>query len=152
MRFEMTRAEAPPDDWVKFDKGWTGGSCYDLAFAQGQAYAATHHGGVLRLDARSTASTWKAPRLNSGLPLNQTADPAAGIKRDGLARVRAVAADPETGRLLAGGPAGVFRSDDRGEAYVVVSVRASDQVTLPPTWLFCPGVHELTVVTEHESH
>jgi Baseplate J-like protein len=150
-RYELTGSEAPPEGWMHFDKSWSGGSCYALAFAQGQAYAATHHGGVLRLDSRSASSAWRGVRLTSGLPLNRDAEPAAAPgEREGLARVVAVAADPVTGRVLAGGPLGIFRSDDRGEVYVPVSIRESDQVTLPPTWLFVPGEHELTVVHQHE--
>jgi hypothetical protein len=144
----MTRADDPPEGWVPFTKEWKGGSCYSLAFARGQAYAATHHGGILRLDARSTTASWRPVPLNAGLPLNR--DPDARQPREGLARVSSVGADLVSGRVMAGGPQGVFRSDDGGESYQPTSVHETDQVTLPPSWLFCPGEHDLTVISEDE--
>jgi hypothetical protein len=51
---------------------------------------------------------------------------------------------------MVGTPDGVFRSQDETE-YVSVSTRDFDRVTLPPTWLFCSGEHEITVVTEDEA-
>jgi hypothetical protein len=149
-RYELTGGDEPPEGWVQFKTGWVGGSCFDLAFAQGQAYAATHHGGVLKLDARATASAWKPVRLNAGLPLlrGDTAD--GPREREGLAPVEALAADPSTGIVLAGGPYGVFRSADAAESFAPASVKDSEQVTLPPTWLFCPGEHDITVMSEDE--
>jgi hypothetical protein len=146
-RWELTRSEDPPEKWMSFAKDWKGGSCFGLAFSQGQAYAATHHGGVMRLDARSSAASWRPTPLNSGLPLNRETD---NQKREGLARVSSVGADPSSGRVLAGGPQGVYSSEDKGDSYQVTSNVDNDQVTLPTAWLFCPADPELEVVREDE--
>jgi len=146
-RWELTRSEDPPDKWISFTKDWKGGSCFGLAFSQGQAYAATHHGGVMRLDARSTGASWRPVPLNSGLPLNRDTE---NQKREGLARVSTVGADPASARVLAAGPQGVYRSEDKGESYHPTSNVENDQVTLPTAWLFCPAEPELEVVREDE--
>jgi hypothetical protein len=63
-------------------------------------------------------------------------------------RVLTVAADTARGLILAGGEEGVFRSDDGGRRYRSVSQQEfADNVTLPPTWLFCSGEHSVTVVS-----
>ncbi len=147
-RWELTQATDPPEGWVSF-KDWKGGSCYALAFAKGQGYAATHHGGVVRVDTRSVSASWRQLRLNSGLPLNIT--PPGQPARDGLARVSGVGADPVSGRVMSGGPQGVFRSENGGDTYVPVSIQESDSVTLPPAWLFCPAEPELEVISEDEA-
>ena len=141
-RWELTRGQDPPEGWVSFPAGWKGGSCVAMAFAQSKGYAATHHAGILRLDTRAKDSAWESARIDAGLP--QQGDSAR------LAPLSAVAADPRTGRVLAGSAQGVFRSDDQAATFRSISIRESDQVTLPDTWLFCPGEHELEVITEDE--
>jgi len=57
--------------------------------------------------------------------------------------VRSLAASGET--VLAGTDQGVLRSRDGGKTYQDASVQAfTDKVTLPATWLFCSGEHEIT--------
>ncbi len=147
-RWELTRSEDPPEKWVPFTRDWKGGSCFALSFSQGQAYAATHHGGVLRLDSRSSSASWRPLQLNAGLPLNR--DPESQKIREGLARVSSVGADPVSGGVLAAGPYGVFRSQNRGDTYEVTSNQDNDQVTLPTSWLFCTAEPELEVIREDE--
>ncbi|MBO0781748.1 MAG: hypothetical protein J2P37_23260, partial [Ktedonobacteraceae bacterium] len=57
------------------------------------------------------------------------------------------------GRLvLVGGARGVFRSVDSGETYTSSSSREfADKVTLPATWLFVSGKHDISVVGEDEA-
>lgn len=143
-RRELRLGEDAPSEWRQYRRGWNGGSCYQLAVAGGVLYAATHQGGVLRLDAGSREAAWEGPPLDCGLPL-----------RDAerlLHPVRTVAArDGDAPRLLAGGHAGVHRSHDRGGTWQPVSRRSyADKVTLPPAWLFCPAPHQVEVVRDDE--
>jgi hypothetical protein len=63
-----------------------------------------------------------------------------------------VAADPAQRLLMAGGVEGVYRSRDGGERYEPASeCEFADKVTLPPTWLFCSGQHDVTVEKEDEA-
>jgi hypothetical protein len=48
---------------------------------------------------------------------------------------------------------GVFRSGDGGSTFLPASSKEfMDKVTLPPTWLFCLGEHDLQVVSEDEAN
>jgi hypothetical protein len=142
-RWELRGAEDPPEGWVAFSAGWRGGSCRDLAFLGGQILAATHRAGVLRLPVGRSDKEWQAPGVRCGLPLR---DPGR------FHPVDTVATDPGGGVVLAGGLEGVYRSTDGAESYQDVSRQEfSDKVTLPPTWLFCSGEHEVTVVSQDET-
>ena len=53
---------------------------------------------------------------------------------------------------MAGGLAGVYRREDESVGYEASSNKEfADRVTLPPTWLFCSGEHEVMVVSEDEA-
>jgi len=139
-RWELRGSEDPAEGWVRFGSGWKAGSCWGLAFQDGTVYAATHHGGVARLDARRADSAWTTPGINSGLPLR---DPTQFL----FEQLDTVAAGPG-GLVLAGGDKGVFASTD-GEQYSSRSqTEFAETVALPSTWLFVSGTHEITVVSE----
>ena len=105
--------------------------------------AASFRGGVLRLDTSAGQPKWETPDVRCGLPLR---DPGR------FQPVNAVAADAASGLVLAGGAEGVFRSEDQGARYRAASSKEfTEKVTLPPTWLFCSGAHEITVVHEGEA-
>jgi hypothetical protein len=142
-RWELTGTTASPEGWRPFAKNWKGGSCLGLTFQGTKVLAGTHRAGVLRLDAGSRDPAWEAPDFaKSGLPLRDESR---------LVQVDAVAADPAGRWLLAGGPAGIFRSRDSGVSYEECSRKVFfDRVTLPETWLFCSGEHEVEVVSEEE--
>lgn len=134
----------PPEGWLAFNKNWTGGSCQDIAFQGSKIVAASHHAGVLRLAARRDDAVWESPSLGCGLPLREA--------EHLFYPVTTVAADPEESLILAGGPQGIYRSSDSGATYQTCSSHTfTDRVTLPPTWLFCSGNHEIEVVTEDEA-
>lgn len=139
-RWELRGQEDPPEGWVTLGGGWRGGSCLALAFTPEAAYAASHHMGVASLPLAGTPA-WVMPAVDSGLPLNE-------VRR--FERVRAVAAS--TRLVLAGGPWGLRLSRDAGQTYrPVVPGGGADAVTLPPTWLFCSGAHDIEVISEDET-
>jgi hypothetical protein len=141
-RWELRGREDPPEGWVELNQGWTGGSCRALAFLGNQALAASYRQGVLRLDLTERNPAWQAPDVRCGLPLR---DPGR------FHPVDSVAADPGGGLALAGGVEGVFRSTNGGLNYATASQgEFTDKVTLPPTWLFSSGEHDITVVSEDE--
>jgi len=125
-----------------WDRGWDGGSCLSLAFAGSMAYAGTHRSGVLWLDSSREGAEWLKPEVGSGLPLRE--------EQRLFQPVYAVASSPDGKRLLAGGPNGVVRSTDarRWEPCSLKELTEPQKVTLPPTWLFCSGKHEIEVVQD----
>jgi hypothetical protein len=142
-RLELRGAADSPEGWRAFGKGWKGGTCWGLAFAGSQVFAASHQAGVLRLDSAAADPAWVAPEIGCGLPPRDTGR---------LHPVRAVDGAPEKALLMAGGPVGVCLSRDGGVRFERVSGRElPDKVTLPETWLFCSGEHEIAVVSEDEA-
>jgi hypothetical protein len=147
--WELLGSQNPPEGWLLFNKKWTGGSCKALAFQGSTVLAGSHHAGLLRLPARRDDAEWEIPELGCGLPLREA---------DQLFQpVDAVAADPQGRQVLAGGRLGIYRSQGPGDKDKKVSYENCsnkvflDKVTLPPTWLFCSGEHDISVVTEDEA-
>ncbi|MDQ1707769.1 MAG: hypothetical protein QOJ88_980 [Pyrinomonadaceae bacterium] len=143
-RWEL-QGTAPPGAGTPMQKNWAGGSCHAVAFTNGFAYAATFDKGVLWLDlSKGEQASWNTPLVECGLKLrddNRTFQP-----------VIALAADPQQNLVLAGGAAGIYRSADNGTSYESVSSKIFlDKVTLPETWLFCSGEHQVEVVNENEA-
>ena len=143
-RLELIGSELSADSWVKWAAGWKGGSCWRLAFDGLKVYAASYQCGVLSLDSSSATAEWQAPGIDCGLPQRGT---------DRIFQwVTSVAAVDASGMILCGGAAGIFRSVDGGRKFVNVSSPVmADNVTIPETWLFCSGAHEVEVVEEHET-
>ena len=50
--------EDPPEGWVAFSTGWVGGSVRSMTFLGSKAFAASHHGGVMILDASVASNAW----------------------------------------------------------------------------------------------
>jgi hypothetical protein len=141
--WELRGSQDPPEGWRAFGRGWTGGSCRSLAFLGTRVLAGTHRAGVMRLDPGAREAAWQAPDVRCGLPLR---DPGR------FHPVATVAADPAGELLMAGGVEGVYRSRDRGEHYAPASATEfEERVTLPETWLFVGGEHEVQVVSEDEA-
>ncbi len=125
--------------WQTLDTGWAGGSCWAMSFGGQQAYAASQTGGVLRLDLSAAQSQWRGLGIDCGLPIRD-APPR-------LSPVQSVAVTADGTTVLAAGAAGVYRSHDGGDSYQSVSQRVADEfVSLPQTWLFRAGEHQLDVV------
>jgi hypothetical protein len=141
-------------DWKLWGKGWKGGYCRSLAFDGSRVYAATNSEGVLRLDTATADAAWAAPPFKSGLPERE-----GGI----LQPVRAVAVNRASGPadaraggagapryLMSAGDDGVHRSADGGVAFEDAAAAEFETVTLPGTWLFCSGAHEVDARSEDE--
>lgn len=140
-RWELTNSA---EGWRQILQGWTGGSCYGLAFLGSKIFAATHDSGVLWADSRKSDATWHSPLVGCGLPIRD-------VERI-FHPVWGIAVDSEERLILAVGPEGVYRSRDQGVTYEQCSAREfSEKVTLPETWLFCSGEHEITVVSEDDA-
>lgn len=141
-RWELRGAEDPVGGWVDFKQNWSAGGCWDLAFLDTLVFAASYRGGVMRLDASRSDAAWQPLDVNAGLPLR---GPGAFL----FLQVDAVAANLANGRVMAGGPKGVFASTDSGAGYEPASqTEFLETVELPSTWLFVSGRHEIEVVQE----
>jgi hypothetical protein len=141
---EIVGTQISAQGWQQLTNGWRAGSCQGLAIQGRTLLAASHSLGVMRLDLGAATPVWRAPDVACGLPMR---DPGR------FAPLTAVVASPDGRVVLAGGPvidnvaAGVHRSGDGGEHYQSVCERElTDRVSLPPTWLFCSGEHDIEVV------
>jgi hypothetical protein len=141
---ELVGSKVSAEGWRRYSTGWSDqtrrpGSCWALAFRGLTVFAGSHQDGVLRLDMGEEAPAWQPPAIDCGLPQRE-------VGRI-FQPVSALAVDRETGLLLCGGPAGVYRSADNGTTFQSCSGRelSSTRVTLPDTWLFCSGEHDISV-------
>lgn len=129
-------------EWEPLSKSWDGGSCLAIAFMGTRVLAASHRAGVLWLDTSRSDSEWSAPEASSLLPIQELGrfEPVSGL-----------AASPAGTVILAGGPRGVYRTNDPATRYAhVSSPEFTDKVTLPETWLFTSGTHDIEVAVEGE--
>ena len=138
--------EGSAEGWRNYVKGWAGGSCRALAFQGSKVMAATHHAGVAWLDSSKEDPAWQTPGIRSGLPFR-------AAKQDRIFHpIEALAARPDNHFILAGGIDGVFRSNDGAASYERCSSKEfTKSVTIPDTWLFCSGEHDIEVVSEDET-
>jgi hypothetical protein len=148
---EIADTEIDPRGWQPLTSGWAAGSCQSLATRGSTVLAASHRLGVLRLELATAEPAWQPAGVDSGLALR---DPGR------FAPLSAVVVAPDGGLVMACGPvtggpstggvaAGVHRSMDGGITFESVFERTfADKVTLPATWLFCSGQHEIEVVTD----
>jgi hypothetical protein len=144
-RIELIGPEISKQGWVYFSQGWQGRTCWQLDFRGAKVFAASQRSGVVVLDTLQASPTWQEPDKRCGLPLDSS--PARLFLR-----ISAVRVDPETGLVLCGCAEGVFMSRDEGVSYTLCSGREySDKVTLPDTWLFCSGKHEIEAVSEDDA-
>jgi hypothetical protein len=140
---ELLGSQDPPEGWQAFGANWNGGTCHSIIFVGTKVMVASHRAGVLQLDVHTRNGAWQASDVGCGLPLR---DPGR------FQPVLTMATDPQGRLVLAGGVKGVFRSKDGGVTYTSSSRKEfSDKVTLPATWLFVSGEHDITVVSEDEA-
>lgn len=97
----------------------------------------------MRLRTNEPEPKWETPDVRCGLPLR---DPGR------FQPVDSVAAESMAGLVMAGGIEGIFRNEALSTSYSPSSNREfTGRVTLPPTWLFCSGDHNIMVVSEDEA-
>jgi hypothetical protein len=125
--------------WMEMSAGWTGGTCWGLAFTGRRAYAASQSAGVLSLDTAAAKPQWETPSVNCGLPLRD---------RTRFEPVQSVAVN---GKVFVGGSRGVYAQTSASEWVSAASAEPSQLVTIPPTWLLVSGEHDIEVVAEHGS-
>ncbi len=143
-RWKLTGAEENPEGWAPYNTGWNAGSCRDLSFQGSTALSASLRGGILSLDITAPEPKWVQPDINCKLPLR-------GAERL-FQPLEAVDADPLGNYLLAAGTEGIYRSRDQAGPYGHVSSNMFlERVSLPATWLFCSGDHQITVQSEDET-
>jgi hypothetical protein len=143
---EVVDDEVDPRGWQPLTAGWSAGSCQSLAMCANTVLAASHRLGIVRFDLGTASPAWQPASVDSGLALR---DPGR------FAPLSAVVVSPDGGLVMACGPvtggvaAGVRRSRDGGVTFESVFEREfADKVTLPATWLFCSGQHDIEVVTD----
>ncbi|MGH9756010.1 MAG: putative baseplate assembly protein [Blastocatellia bacterium] len=138
--------EGSAEGWRNYARGWAGGSCRALAFQGSKVFAATHHSGVVWLDSSKEDAAWQTPGIRCGLPFREA-------RKDRIFHpIEALAARPDHHLILAGGIDGVFRSNDRAISYEACSSKEFTKgVTIPSSWLFCSGEHDIEVVSEDET-
>jgi hypothetical protein len=146
-RWELTGAgDVSPDGWVRYGKGWTGGSCFAITFLEADnktfVLAGTHEAGVLRLDPRAADPAWVVSEPSSGLPMRN---------RERLFhRIRSLSSDGKI--ALAGMEQGIFSARELATKFEPASLSTfTERVMIPPSSLICSGPHELTVVSEDEA-
>lgn len=143
VRRELLGEEDPPDGWRSFHKNWSGGSCRGLAFQGAKAFAATHRSGVVCLDLDKSDAGWESTSIDCGLPMRDT--------ERLFHPINAVAVGGQDSLIMTAGPKGVYRSEDAGGSYESCSTKIfTEKVSLPETWLFCSGEHNIIVVSEDE--
>jgi hypothetical protein len=143
-RLELRAADAP-ERWHPLIKGWNGGSVRCLASDGTRIVAGTHRAGVVVLDSSAREPAWQGVvRGLSGLPIRRD-------EREGLQPVDSVALAKDAALILAGGPAGVWRSSDAKSWQTGAAREAIDRLTLPDTWLFCSGAHDVLVVGDDDT-
>ena len=87
----------------------------------------------------------RAPVTTCGLPIR-------GENDLRFYPVHALAGDAEKNIVIAAGPQGIYRSTDNGTSYQACSNKVfQDRVTLPDTWLFVSGEHQVEVISEDET-
>jgi hypothetical protein len=138
--------EGSAEGWRNYAKGWAGGSCRALAFQGSKVFAATYHSGVVWLDSSKEDAVWQTPGIRCGLPFRAT-------QQDRMFHsIEALAVRPDNNKVLAGGIDGVYRSDGGAGNYEACSRKEfTKNVTIPDTWLFCSGEHDIEVVSEDET-
>ncbi len=159
-QFDTVPRRIPQGDrWVS--TGWTGGSCYGLAYLDAGedefVFAITAWGGVLTL-------SMPAGQPNARLvwqPLERQDLPLRGAQltneRDFFVPLATIASNEDSEGstqpvVMVGGAKGVYRSTDLGTHYELVSRlvlrQLKDEVTLPQDYLFVSGPHRITAVRE----
>ena len=137
-RWTFSESAVNPEGWKAYSKNWAAGGCRSLAFQGAFALAASYRLGVLRLNSDLHNPEWETLNASEcGLPLRDVGK---------LETIDAVAGAVNSNIIMAGGILGVYRSLDSGLHYAKCSRHEfSDEVRIPPNWLFYSGTHEIEI-------
>jgi hypothetical protein len=137
---EVVGPQTPPQpQWVRYDAGWTGGSCHDLSVSGDWLVAASHRSGVLQLNRRAEHPAWVASSIGCGLPPRDPGGPFQSVGH--------IAAN-RSGLVLVAADGRLFRRDDitGDDRWALASSSSfSERVTLSPGWLFTASEINLSV-------
>jgi hypothetical protein len=140
VRWQLQESGDSAEGWKPFKKNWDAGACTSIVFLEGKVFAGSRRKGLLTLDSDSDDPSWQASNVNCGLPMKTLNE---------FEPLNILALDPrndDQACLLTGGTKGVFRSLDGSKTFKNCSLSEfNDRVTLPPSWLFCSGEHEVSV-------
>jgi hypothetical protein len=137
-RIELYPTQPAPEGFKPLGSNWVGGSCRDLAPVGDRIFAATAKAAISVGDTSREGAPWRPSPVDCGLPLRE------------VGRFQPLLAVAAAGKLLLSGcVGGVYASSD-GRTWEHASQREfSERISLPRTWLFAPGEHQLTVRYEN---
>jgi hypothetical protein len=152
-RSELSDADLA-QEWGLIGTNWGvlgAGTCQAIGFLEGRVLAASERRGVLWLDIGAAGATWSDVR--AGLPAQQDGQPSPVRTLAVTPAGRSTRTDAVTPRwIMVGSARGVFRAAQPQGPYASASDRElTDKVTLPRTWLFCSGAHDVSVSYEDAS-
>lgn len=133
-RLELLPYQISPEGWQTVGTQWVGGSCRDLVALGDRVYAASAKSGITVGETGPKQPPWRAAAVDCGLPLREVGR---------FEPVLSVAGQNDL--LLAGCVGGVFASRDARHWKHASGQVFSERISLPRTWLFAPGEHEMTV-------
>jgi hypothetical protein len=133
-RLELLQYQPSPDGWKPVGANWVGGSCRDLAPVGDRIFAATAKAAISIGDSSRDGAPWRPSAVDCGLPLRE------------VGRFQPLFAVAAAGSLLLSGCVGGVYATRDGRTWEHASQREfSERISLPRTWLFAPGEHQLTV-------
>ncbi len=137
-RWTLSESAVNPEGWKAYARNWSAGGCRSLAFQGSMVFAASYRLGVLRLNSDLHNPEWETLNASeSGLPLKDVGK---------LETINAVAGSANTNVIMAGSILGIYRSLDSGLHYAKCSQHEfSDEIRIPPNWLFYSGTHEIKI-------
>ncbi|SEN41001.1 putative baseplate assembly protein [Nitrosomonas marina] len=137
-RWAFSESAVNPEGWKAYSRNWTAGGCRSLAFQGAIVLAASYRLGVLRLNSDLHNPEWETLSASEcGLPLRDVGK---------LETIDTVAGAVSSNVIMAGSLLGVYRSLDSGLHYAKCSQHEfSDEVRIPPNWLFYSGTHEIEI-------
>ncbi len=146
--WRMQTTSAPIDGWQAFDAGWEGGTCRKLLVRGNTIFAVSHRQGLMRLEDphAGDGAAWKASGYRSQLPIREEGEfegqfvplLSGAISRDGS-------------KIMVGNAEGVYSSETGNTFEYAAPDTFIEEVSLPKTWLFISGEHQITVRSNDET-
>lgn len=142
-RWELNPSADSPGGWKDPGPGWSGGSCRSISFVGSFAVAASFQAGIAVLDLRKKDASWTTSAIDCGLPTRD--------KVRLFEPVQAASRSDEGSPLFIACKDGIYRSPDMIKFAKCSQNEFIEQITLPHSWIFCSGRHEIEVIQENEA-